>query len=87
MNQKKHRLSPAECCALGEYYCQVPMPINGRRCEIDLCIADIVAALNAANISTVMSCCGHGQMDGVITLEDGREIRIKQKNQQKGEPQ
>lgn len=67
---------PQKCCAPGEYICQVPMPLNGRRHDIDLCIADIVAALNAANIATVASCCGHGVMDGVIALEDGRRITI-----------
>jgi hypothetical protein len=53
------------------------MPIKGRRRDIDLCIADIVAALNAANIITVASCCGHGKMDGIISLEDGRELIVK----------
>jgi hypothetical protein len=67
---------PKNCCAIGDYSHQVPMSINGRRQDIDLCIADIVAALNAANIPTVASCCGHGQMDASITLADGREILI-----------
>ena len=65
------------CCDFGEYRCQVPMPINGRRCDIDMCIADIVAALNAADITTLASCCGHGKINGVIALADGREISIK----------
>lgn len=65
-----------KCCGLGTYEHQVPMPILGRRQDIDFCIADIVAALNAANIITTMSCCGHGKMDAIICLEDGREIRI-----------
>jgi len=52
------------------------MPINGRRHDIDFCVADIVAALNAANIITTMSCCGHDEKDGIICLQDGREIRI-----------
>ena len=68
---------PSECCGTGEYGCTVPMPINGRVQGIDLCVADIVAALNAANIKTVMSCCGHNKLNGVICLEDGREITIK----------
>jgi len=67
---------PNKCCALGEYTCQIPMPIKGRRVDIDFCIADIVAALNAANITTVASCCGHSKMDGSIVLEDGRELTI-----------
>jgi len=53
------------------------MPIKGRRQEIDFCIAPIVAALNAANITTVASCCGHGEQDGNIMLEDGRVLIIK----------
>jgi hypothetical protein len=69
---------PSKCCDMGTYECQVPMAINGRRCDIDLCIADIVAALNAANITTEASCCGHGQIDGSIVLEDGRELVVRE---------
>jgi len=72
---------PDECCDVGSYECQVPMPLRGRRQEVDLCIADIVAALNAANIITVASCCGHGKMDGNIMLEDGRIISISTQGQ------
>lgn len=68
---------PEECCMPGDYTCQVPMPIDGRRQDIDFCITDIVAALNAANIITVASCCGHGKQDGVISLEDGRHLILK----------
>lgn len=64
---------PDKCCEMGSYECQIPMPVKGRRRDIDFCISDIVAALNAANIITVASCCGHGRMDGAISLEDGRE--------------
>lgn len=53
------------------------MPIKGRSQDIDFCIADIVAALNAANIITIASCCGHKKFDGNIILEDGRELIIK----------
>lgn len=53
------------------------MPIAGRRQDIDYCVADLVAALNAANIRTVASCCGHGKMLGDIRLEDGRVIKIE----------
>jgi hypothetical protein len=67
---------PKQCCGMGEYLCQVPMPLNGRVQSIDYCIADIVAGLNAANITTVASCCGHGQMNAVISLEDGRQIAV-----------
>lgn len=61
---------------MGTYECQVPMPLSGRVRGIDYCIADLVAALNAANLSTVASCCGHGKIDAIISLEDGREISI-----------
>lgn len=63
------------CCAAGTYECQVPMAIAGHREDIDACIADIVAALNAANIPTVASCCGHGRR-GTIALADGRELIV-----------
>ncbi len=70
--------SPLYCTPMGEYKCQIPMPIKGRRQDVDYCIADIVAALNAANITTEASCCGHGN-DSIssIILTDGREINIK----------
>ena len=68
---------PKKCCNPGEYICQIPMAIQGRRQDIDFCIADIVAALNAANIPTIASCCGHGKIDGDIVLSDGRELIIR----------
>lgn len=68
---------PEKCCDAGSYEHQVPMPLMGRRQEVDLCIADIVASLNAANIKTVASCCGHGVQDGIISLDDGRELIVK----------
>ena len=67
---------PDKCCKLGNYECQVPMAIKRRIEYIDLCIAPIVAALNAANIITDCSCCGHGDQDGLISLVDGRQISI-----------
>lgn len=68
---------PEKCCGFGTYECAVPMPLKGRLQSIDICIASIVAALNACNITTVASCCGHGKIDGSIMLEDGGEIIIK----------
>ena len=65
------------CTPMGEYVCQTPMPINGRVRRIDWCIADIVAALNAANITTVASCCGHGnEIIARIDLDDGRVLHV-----------
>ena len=67
----------SDCCEMGSYEHQVPMPLRGRRQDIDWCIADLVAALNAANILTVASCCGHGD-DALanILLDDGRVLWI-----------
>ncbi len=78
---------PEKCCAVGSYKHQVPMPIKGRRQDIDFCIADIVAALNAANITTVASCCSHGKFTGNIILSDKRILtiqfsKLKTKNEQ-----
>lgn len=64
------------CTPYGKYLCQVPMPIQGRRQDVDICIADIIAALNAADITTTASCCGHGVRSGNIELYDGRTIII-----------
>ena len=63
-----------KCCDVGTFEHQVPMPIKGRIQYIDYCVADIVAALNAANITTICSCCGHGTTDPIIMLEDNRVI-------------
>jgi hypothetical protein len=52
------------------------MPLRGRVQGIDYCISDVVAALNAANIQTMASCCGHGKMPGNIALEDGRVLTV-----------
>lgn len=78
-------LMPKKCCDFGEYKCTIPMAINGRVYDIDLCISDIIAALNAANIKTYASCCGHNKINGTILLEDGRILSIKNpKNQTNG---
>ena len=66
-----------KCCELGTYECSVPVAINGRVREIDYCIVDLVAALNAGGLTTVASCCGHEEQDGRIDLEDGRVLMIK----------
>lgn len=44
--------------------------------DVDACIAPIVAALNAAGVVTVASCCGHGKRPGRISLADGRDLLI-----------
>lgn len=67
---------PDKCCEIQSYEHTVPMAINGRRVDVDLCIADIVAALNAANIHTKGSCCGHGKLLPTVILEDERMLVI-----------
>lgn len=70
---------PSRCCAMGSYDCCIPMPISGRVQGIDYCVSRLVAALNAAAIETLASCCGHGQSDGSILLADGRELVLKER--------
>lgn len=60
---------------------QACMPIDGRVRCIDKCISHIVACLNAGGIKTVASCCGHGEKQGRIDLEDGRILYIKEKQE------
>jgi len=69
-------LAPGECSEIGTYGCTIPTHVNGKRVDVDRCVADIVAALNAANIGTVECCCGHGAREGYILLHDGRVITI-----------
>lgn len=59
------------------YANQTVMPLNGKAVCVDWCIHHIVAALNAGGVRTVASCCGHGQQDGRIDLEDGRTLVVK----------
>ena len=72
---------PEKCCELGSYEHCVDMPLKGRRQGIDICVSDLVAVLNAGNIPTVWSCCGHGKMNAVIGLEDGRHLVVMSKNE------
>ena len=67
---------PEKCCDFGEFKCTVPMPILGRLRDVDYCISDIVAALNAGGVNTVASCCGHDKIYATIILEDGRAIVV-----------
>jgi len=71
---------PKKCSGMGDYNCQVYMPINRRVQGIDICISDIVADLVAANIITTSSCCGHNKITGMIRLEDGRILEIHYEN-------
>lgn len=70
------------CDGLGTaktYRNQVAMPVAGKVVCVDNCIHRIVAALNAANVRTVASCCGHKKMLGRIDLwgnEDERTVLL-----------
>ena len=65
------------CGGKETYANQAMMPINGKVRCIDWCIHQIVAALNAGGVETFASCCGHGEQDGNIILEDRRVLIIK----------
>lgn len=43
---------------------------------LDPCLMPLIAALTAAGLRTIASCCGHGFRPANIILEDGREIII-----------
>lgn len=45
--------------------------------KIDTCIAPLVTALQAGGIDMRGSCCGHGQGDGEILLQDGRTLLVR----------
>lgn len=64
------------CGNFGTYEDVVTLPLSGRCHDIDRCIHTLVAALNAAGIETLASCCGHRQINGRIDLDDGRVLII-----------
>ena len=49
---------------------------GGCMVDVDRCIAPLVEALNAAELRTVASCCGHGRRPGTVALADGREVLV-----------
>jgi len=74
---------PEHCCEITTDEHAVSMLINGQACNVDLCIAPIVAALNAGGVRTLSSCCGHGGQKigdavlvGSISLADGTELIV-----------
>ena len=45
---------------------------DGRRCfRLDACIAPIIRLLWAYGVKTIGCCCGHGQPQGVISIDTG----------------
>lgn len=61
---------PQACCPPGSYEHEIMLPISGRVRGVDFCVARVVAALNAANIPTISSCCGHGVSPAIISYDD-----------------
>ena len=47
---------------------------------IDACISNYVKALNMAGLKTLTSCCGHGNGDSQIDMQNGDVIIIKRKD-------
>ena len=45
-------------------------------CQIDSCIASLVAALQRGGVDMRGSCCGHGRENGSIVLQDGRVLLL-----------
>jgi len=45
--------------------------------KIDKCIAHIVRALSQAGIKMLASCCGHGEENGYIVLDEGIVLHIE----------
>ena len=60
---------PADLSHTGKAYWKVA--------GIDYCIAPIVKALQDAGIDMRGSCCGHGEGEGTILLQDKRVLVIK----------
>lgn len=44
--------------------------------KVDKCIAHIVRALSEAGIKMTSSCCGHGEKDGQIMLDEGLLLTV-----------
>lgn len=73
------------------FYCEITVPVNvkipqdlsctekekWRICNIDMCVAPIVKALQDAGVDMRGSCCGHGETAGNISLQDGRTLIIQ----------
>ena len=50
--------------------------VDGKKVDVDSCIATLVQAINDGGVKTLASCCGHGNRPGNIILEDRRELVI-----------
>ncbi len=61
-------------CTWGDY---TEVRVGDKTVMVDCCIASIVEALNEGGVATAMSCCGHGEGDGIIMLADGRILAVR----------
>lgn len=50
--------------------------LNGKKVEIDACIAKLVKVLNDNGFETESACCGHGGRPGHIRLTSGMELMV-----------
>jgi len=57
---------------------EVKTPDGFATAMIDECLVDLVTALQGlpSESRTVESCCGHGELAGVINLADGRALLV-----------
>ena len=56
----------------GDYKCHVATSLKdskGRTVYVDKCLKDAVENLNAQGLKTIASCCGHGEIQPIITIE------------------
>jgi len=56
----------------GDYKCHVPTKLKdskGKTVYVDKCIKEAVENLHDVGLKPIASCCGHGLIDPVISLE------------------
>ena len=61
----------------------VDVEINGKTFPIDSCLKPMIEALNAGGIHTKTCCCGHDNIPGFISLEDGRVLVIARNDRER----
>ena len=60
-------------CILGD---REDIVLNHKKISVDKCIVPYVKALNTNGITTSISCCGHGEIDGSIITYLNGEYRL-----------
>jgi len=74
-------IKPKECCDCGSYEHCIPMSVNNKVVYIDLCVARLVAALEAGGLQPVASCCGHGKVLPSVLLNDDTCLIVMNREQ------